>query len=72
MATQHVLTWAQYREAGGDPPDPNGYEPTDDTVVIVCTDDTTGAVQWVSYAENDIDPAERLNPDVPALDYREA
>lgn len=69
--TQHILTIDQYLAAGGEPPDPEGFTPGEDTVVIVCLHDTTGKVAWVSYAnEADQPAAERLNPDLPAEDYR--
>lgn len=67
---QIVLDYDAFLLAGGDPPGDN-YTPTPDTVVIVCQDDQTGEVAWVSYAEGSEQPAtERLNPDVPAEDYR--
>lgn len=40
-----------------------------DCTAIVCTD-AEGRMVWVSHQEADIDPAERINPDVPAQDKR--
>lgn len=67
--TQHILSYADYIAAGGDPP--KDYAPTADTVVVVCQDDATRRVAWVSYAEESMTPvAERLNTGVPAQDWR--
>lgn len=62
--TQHVMTVTQARAAGVD----TGGRPDTD-VAVVCSDDG-GAVAWVSYATSDVDPATRVNPSVPAQDWR--
>lgn len=65
---QHILNYPDYIAAGGTPP--AGYAPNPTTVVIVGRDDVTGAVAWVSYDEASTPVAERLNPSVPAQDWR--
>lgn len=68
--TQHVMTCPAAVTAGLDVSKihPGGTDPT--CVVIVCTDDTSGAVVWHSHDVNTIDPASRLNPSVTAKDWR--
>lgn len=38
---------------------------------IICVNDRGGAVVWESHDHISIDPAERINPDVPAEDHRD-
>lgn len=65
---QHIMRPVDFDAAGGEISPM--YEVTDDTVVIVCVDEA-GNVAWVSYAEEAEQPAfERLNPDIPAKDWR--
>jgi hypothetical protein len=40
----------------------------DNCHVIICVD-TTGATVWASHDANTVDPAGRINPDVPAYDH---
>lgn len=66
---QHIMTHAQWIEAGGwEPTIPGGAQP--DWVVIVGVDTATGEAKWASWERPDVDPATRLNPDLPAVDFR--
>jgi hypothetical protein len=38
---------------------------------IICVNDDSGEVVWESHDHTSVDPAERINPDVPADDYRD-
>lgn len=65
---QHVMTHAQWIAAGGWQPSAGGV--TDDWVVIVGWDLTAEQAVWASWAPPTVDPATRLNPSVPAKDFR--
>lgn len=67
MPTQHVMSHADWIDAGGWAPAIN-VDPVD--VVIACVDDDTGEVIWASWDAPDVDPATRINPDLPAVDHR--
>lgn len=67
--TQHIVTTDQWTALGGWEP---AVEQAPGSVVIFASDDTTGEVAWASWAEGDIDPLTRLNPDLPAVDDRSA
>lgn len=64
--TQHVMTLADARRAGI----AVSEERPDADIAIICERDADSAVMWVSYAPPDQPAAERLNPTIPAIDWR--
>lgn len=69
-ATQHVMTCPHAVTAGLDLGEMHEGTPDPGCIVIVCTEDSSGNVLWHSHDAATLDPATRLNPDVPAKDYR--
>lgn len=79
--TQHVLTHADWIASGGW--EPEGMAAAGDHVVIACVTDAdvldekqnitfpAGSVVWASWAPPEHNPAERVNPEVPAVDWRQ-
>lgn len=63
---QVILTHAQWIAAGGWVP--SIAQPDDAIVIAILRPDNT--VESASWAPRDIDPAERMNPDIPAEDRR--
>lgn len=65
---QYVQTCEQAVASGGLPVD-DGHD-TKSCLAITCADDQDGRVAWTSHAPASIDAATRINPDVPAEDWR--
>lgn len=68
--TQNVMTCQAAADAGLTLGEMHNGAPQPDCIAIVCTNDATGDVVWHSHDSATIDPATRLNPSVPAKDYR--
>lgn len=65
--TQHILPCVEATALGA-PEFLDGHDVTI-CIAIVCSDEN-GSVCWSSHAPAVIDPATRINADVPAKDYR--
>lgn len=67
--TQHVMTCQAAADLGVPVDELHSGGPLADCVAILCTD-AASTLQWHSHAPASIDPAVRINPDVPAQDWR--